>query len=225
MKTRMILTGIAAAVLLTAPLAAQAADLARPRYEAPPPYAVPSNAGWTGFYVGINGGYLWGKSKWSGGAGTFEVSPDGFIGGGTLGYNIQAGAWVFGLEGDIDYVDAKGTANAAICASCTFENTWLATLRGRVGYSFGQWLPYLTGGGAWGNAKVQSAGGSVSDTKGGWTAGGGVEYGFGQWSAKLEYLYVDLGTATCVAAACVLPADAKVDVTANIFRAGLNYRF
>ena len=64
----------------------------------------------------------------------------------------------------------------------------------------------------------------MSDTKGGWTAGGGVEYGFGQWSAKLEYLYVDLGTATCGAAACVLPANAKVDITANIFRAGLNFR-
>lgn len=105
------------------------------------------------------------------------------------------------------------------------ENTWLGTLRGRVGYSFGAWLPYLTGGGAWGNVKVQSAGGSVSDTKGGWTAGGGIEYSLGQWSAKLEYLYIDLGTATCNAAACLLPADAMVDVTANIFRAGLNYRF
>ena len=56
-------------------------------------------------------------------------------------------------------------------------------------------------------------------------AGGGIEYSLGQWSAKLEYLYVDLGTATCNAAACLLPADAMVDVTANIFRAGLNYRF
>jgi opacity protein-like surface antigen len=55
---------------------------------------------------------------------------------------------VLALEGDIDYVDVKGTANSAICAICTFENTWLGNLRGRVGYSFGQWLPYLTGGGA-----------------------------------------------------------------------------
>ena len=224
MKTRMILTGIAAAILLTAPLAAQAADLGRPRYGAPPPY-VAQPSGWSGLYVGLNGGYMWGKAKWSGGAGTFDVSPDGFIGGGTLGYNFQAGAWVFGLEGDIDYVNAKDSAIAAICAGCSVENTWLATLRGRVGYAFGQWLPYLTAGGAWGNAKVQTAGGSVSDTKGGWTAGGGVEYGFGQWSAKLEYLYVDLGAATCGAAACVLPANAKVDFTANILRAGLNYRF
>jgi outer membrane immunogenic protein len=225
MKTRMILTGIAAAVMLAAPLATQAADLARPRYEAPPDYVV-APFSWTGFYAGLNGGYMWGKSNWSGGAGTFEISPDGFIGGGTLGYNFQAGAWVLGLEGDVDYVDAKGTANAAFCANCTFENTWLGTLRGRVGYSFGQWLPYLTGGGAWGNAKVQSAGGSVSDTKGGWTAGGGVEYSFaGPWSAKVEYLYVDLGTATCNAAACVLLTDAQVDFTANIVRAGVNYRF
>ena len=223
MKTRMILTGIAAVALLTVPLTARAADMSPPSYQAPSYVVAPSS--WTGFYVGLNGGYLWGTSKWSGGAGNFEVSPDGFIGGGTIGYNLQTGAWVFGLEGDIDYVDANGTANSAICASCTFKNTWLGTLRGRVGYSFGQWLPYLTGGGAWGNAEVQSAGGTVSDTKGGWTAGGGVEYGFGQWSAKLEYLYVDLGSATCGAATCVLPADATVDFTANIIRGGINYRF
>ena len=117
----------ASAGLLAAAMAmpSLAADLGRSAYKAPGYYAAPSN--WTGLYVGLNGGYMWGKSKWSGGAGTFEVSPDGFIGGGTLGYNFQAGTWVFGLEGDIDYVDAKGTANAAICASCTFENTWLAT--------------------------------------------------------------------------------------------------
>jgi outer membrane immunogenic protein len=223
MKTRTILAGIVAA-LLTAPLAAQAADLSPPRYPEPA-YVVPM-ANWSGFYLGLNGGYLWGTSDWTGGAGTFKVSPGGFIGGGTIGYNFQADAFVVGIEGDIDYVDAKDTASAAICAGCTFKDTWLATVRGRIGYSFGPWLPFLTGGGAWGNAEVTTAGGTVSDTRGGWTAGGGIEYAFlGPWSAKLEYLYVDLGTATCTAAACGLPADAKIDFTANVLRAGLNYRF
>jgi outer membrane immunogenic protein len=223
MKTRTILAGIAAA-LLTAPLAAQAADLAPPRYPEPA-YVVPT-ANWGGFYLGLNGGYLWGTSDWTGGAGTFKVHPQGFIGGGTIGYNFQADAFVLGIEGDIDYVDAKDTASAAICAGCTFKDTWLATVRGRIGYSFGPWLPFLTGGGAWGNAEVNTGGGTVSDTRGGWTAGGGIEYAFlGPWSAKLEYLYVDLGTATCTAAACGLPADAKIDFTANVLRAGLNYRF
>jgi outer membrane immunogenic protein len=219
MKTRMILAGIAA--LLTAPLAAQAADLPQP-YKAPA-YVAPFS--WTGFYVGINGGYMWGNSKWSGGAGTFEVDPNGWMAGGTLGYNIQTGNWVWGIEGDIDYANLKGTS-ASVCSGCTFKDTWLGTVRGRVGYSFAHWLPYVTGGGAFGNAYVSTPGGAVDRTKIGWTAGAGIEYAFlGNWSAKLEYLYVDLGTATCEYTTCAIPTNASVDFTSNIVRAGINYRF
>lgn len=108
------------------------------------------------------------------------------------------------IEGDIDYVDAKDTANVAFCASCTFKNTWLGTIRGRIGYSFDRWLPYLTAGGAYGNMEMETAGGSLTKTKAGWTAGTGVEYAFlSGWSAKLEYLYVDLGSATCGTLACL----------------------
>jgi len=68
--------------------------------------------------------------------------------------------------------------------------------------------------------------GSVSRTKAGWTAGAGVEYAFmGNWSAKLEYLYVDLGSATCGMATCGFPADESINFKANLVRAGLNYRF
>ena len=122
--------------------------------------------------------------------------------------------WVWGIEGDIDYVNAKGTADAAICSGCTFKDTWLATLRGRLGYSVDRWLPYITGGGASGNAYVSSPGGAVSDTKGGWSAGAGIEWAFlPNWSAKVEYLYVDLGDATCDSASCLLPADATIHFT------------
>jgi outer membrane immunogenic protein len=221
MKTRMILAGIAA--LLTAPFAAHAADLPQP-YKAPPTYIAPAFS-WTGFYVGINGGYIWGNSKWSGGAGDFEINPNGWMVGGTLGYNYQTGNWVWGIEGDIDYADLKGT-NASLCGGCTIKDTWLATLRGRVGYSIDRWLPYVTGGGAFGDAYVSTSGGAVTRTKTGWTAGAGIEYAFlGNWSAKLEYLYVDLGTATCNYTTCAIPANASVDFTSNIVRAGINYRF
>ena len=223
MKTRLILAGMAA--LLTAPLAAQAADFPQP-YRAPAPaYLVPEFS-WSGFYVGLNAGYMWGNSKWNGSAGNFEVAPSGFIGGGTLGYNLQTGSWVWGIEGDVDYLDANRTIATAVCGSCTFKDTWLATARGRIGYSFDRWLPYVTGGGAWGDVYMSSPSGSNSSTKGGWTAGAGVEYAFlGNWSAKLEYLYVDLGSANCGSSACPFAADTSVDFTANIIRAGINYRF
>ncbi len=151
MMTKTIRTGIAVAALLSAPIAAQAADLPAPTYKAPAYVAPVPIFSWTGFYVGLNGGYGWGKSNWSGSGGNFEVTPKGWLGGGTLGYNIQTGGWVWGIEGDIDYMNLKGTADAAFCPSCTFKDTWLGTIRGRIGYSYDRWLPYLTAGGAYGN--------------------------------------------------------------------------
>ncbi|WP_162826680.1 outer membrane protein [Pseudolabrys taiwanensis] len=211
-----------AGLLFVAPFAAQAADMPQPAYKAPPVYIAPFT--WTGFYVGVNGGYMRGTSQWTGGAGDFSVSPNGWMIGGTLGYNIQTGNWVWGVEGDIDYANLKGTTNG--CSSCTTKQTWLSTVRGRIGWAFDRWMPYITGGGAFGNAYVSTAGGSVDRTKGGWTAGGGLEWAFAdRWSAKAEYLYVDLGSASCGYATCILPADATVSFKANLVRAGVNYRF
>jgi outer membrane immunogenic protein len=202
---------------------ALAADLPRPSYKAPV-YVAPFS--WTGFYVGLNGGYMWGQSKWSG-TSNFEVTPKGWLGGGTLGYNFQTGVWVWGIEGDIDYVNLKGTADSSFCSGCTFKETWLGTLRGRVGYSYDRWLPYLTGGLAYGNMYMQGpAGGSENKTKAGWTLGAGVEYAFlGAWSTKLEYLYVDLGSATCGMANCGFATNEEVKFKASVVRVGLNYRF
>jgi outer membrane immunogenic protein len=201
-----------------------AADLPRPSYREPI-YAPPSFS-WTGFYIGLNGGYGWGQSKWSGTGGNFEVTPKGFLGGATVGYNYQTGAWVWGLEGDLDYINLKGTADASFCATCTFKDTWLGTFRGRIGYAYDRWLPYLTGGLAYGNMYIDTGAVAVSQTKAGWTAGAGVEYAFaGAWSAKLEYLYVDLGSATCGSAACPLAPDESINFKASLIRAGVNYRF
>jgi outer membrane immunogenic protein len=224
MMSRTIRTCIAIAVLLAAPMAAQSADLSRPRYKAPE-YVAPA-FNWTGFYVGFNGGYGWGNSDWSGNGADFQVAPEGWMAGGTLGYNYQMSAFVLGIEGDIDYMNLKGTAPTAFCATCTFKDTWLGTLRGRFGYSFDRWLPYLTAGGAFGNVYMANKNGSATATKQGWTAGAGVEYAFaGPWSAKLEYLYVDLGKATCGAAACGIAQDESVSFKANLVRVGVNYRF
>ena len=109
--------------------------------------------------------------------------------------------------------------------SCQTKNSWLGTVRGRVGYAFDRFMPYFTGGLAFGDVQAKVAGFTGSkDTNPGWTVGVGLEGAIaGNWTAKVEYLYVDLGDTTCAAIAC--GAATNVDLTINVLRAGLNYRF
>jgi outer membrane immunogenic protein len=132
------------------------------------------------------------------------------------------GQTVFGLEGDLDWSNVKGST-ACGGFSCETRNNWLGTFRGRIGYAFNRVMPYVTGGLAVGNVKASSALGSSDETRAGWTLGGGIEANIvGPWSAKIEYLYADLGKTDC--AACVV-GGTDVSFHANIVRAGLNYRF
>ena len=193
------------------------------RYDAPPRAFIQPNT-WTGFYIGINGGGAWGDSKWSS-IGTFDMS--GAMVGGTVGYNWQFGSpWVLGLEGDVDWTNIDGSSNAICAAGCKTSNSWLATVRGRIGYAFDRFLPYFTGGAAFGEVKGSVAGfGSFSETKVGWTVGGGLEYAFvDNWTVKLEYLYVDLGKAHCNAA-CSGGDPFDVTFQTGIVRGGVNYKF
>jgi outer membrane immunogenic protein len=226
MMTKTIRTGIAVATLLIAPIAAQAADLPRPSYKAPA-YLAPAASTWNGFYVGLNAGYGFGKSSWTDPSGmtTGDFDVKGGMFGGTLGYNYQTGSWVWGLEGDIDVSTMKGS-NATVCTvACETKNTWLGTVRGRLGYAgWNSWLPYITGGLAIGDIKASQGTGSVSKTNTGLALGAGVEYAFSNaWSAKFEYLYADLGKTTCPAATC--GSDLDVTFKANMLRLGVNYRF
>jgi outer membrane immunogenic protein len=186
-------------------------------------YAAPYN--WTGFYIGVNGGGGFGNSKWSNGAGwNGEPNVTGAVVGGTAGYNWQMNQFVFGLEGDMDWSNMRGSSACGV-ATCETRNNWLGTVRGRVGYAFDRFMPYLTGGLAVGDIKAERAGfGGSTQTNAGWTVGGGLEVAIaGPWTAKVEYLYADLGKTTCDAVACGVPMD--VDLRSNIVRAGLNYRF
>jgi len=123
-------------------------------------------------------------------AGSVAFSPSGFLVGSTLGANFQAGAFVFGLEGDIDYSGVTTTMPAADGGG-TFNSRWIATARGRAGYAIDRVLLYVTGGGAFAN--LQAPG--VTTTGTGWTAGAGVEFALTQnWTAKAEYLFVDIPT-------------------------------
>jgi len=228
MTFRLIKAGVAALALFAVSFAAQAADVPiKAPYFKGSPRSVISYYNWTGFYAGVNGGYGTGTSTWSLVPGT-DIKPKGAMFGGTLGYNWQSGAIVYGIEGDFDWSGVKGSNDCGVGVTCETSNTWLATFRGRVGYAFDRWLPYITAGGAYGNVKatasVPLAGLSASSSSDqlGWTAGAGVEYAFlGNWSAKLEYLYVDLGSFDAGAA----PVVNNVSFKENILRAGLNYKF
>ena len=150
---------------------ALAADLSRPVYKTPV-YSMPGY-NWTGLYAGINGGYGFGSSNW---AGAGSSSPKGALVGGTLGYNLQTGSLVWGLEGDLDYSWMKGSnVGTGVCAGlgCETRNTWFGTARGRIGYAgWDRWLPYFTGGAAFGDVKMTSGTAvSKSKTRFGWTIG------------------------------------------------------
>ena len=105
---KLIKASVAALALLTVPFAAQAADVPiKPPYYKGPPRSVVSYYNWTGFYAGINAGYGWGSSDWS--AVPASIKPKGALVGGTLGYNWQSGAIVYGIEGDFDWSDVSGS--------------------------------------------------------------------------------------------------------------------
>jgi outer membrane immunogenic protein len=199
-----------AAVMTLGVTAASAADLSGRKtmpYKALP-YTQTYN--WSGFYLGVNGGGGWGDSDSSGRFG-------GLVGG-TVGYNYQVSQAVFGLEGDIDWSDLRLNRNCN-AFSCETRNNWLSTVRGRAGYTFDRFMPYVTGGVAFGDIKTSVAGiGDSSATKTGWTVGGGLEAAIaGPWTAKVEYLHVDLGNGSS-------PVGSSESFKTNIVRAGINYR-
>ena len=208
-------------VLALGVASASAADV--PRRQAPPAkapvYVAPPPYNWTGFYLGINGGGGWGSSDFSAPFATGSFNTSGGLVGGTLGYNYQVGQGVFGIEGDLDWSNIRGSATCG-ATTCETRNNWLATVRGRLGYAMDRFMPYVTGGVAFGDIKTSIAGvGDANESKAGWTIGGGLEAAIsGPWTAKIEYLYVDLGNGGSVAG-----SDASFKT--NIVRAGLNYRF
>jgi outer membrane immunogenic protein len=238
---------LAATALVTfATGGALAADLARPVYRAPPPVVAVYT--WTGLYWGANVGYSWGQAKYDAtlifaGATSRSQDINGAVGGVQSGYNYQIGAWVFGAETDIQWSGQKGGATFAGVLPLTTITTsqkleWFGTSRSRLGVLVTpNILLYGTFGVAYGQVKdsatitvtgVGSATGSFKDVKAGWTIGAGIEGAFGGgWSAKLEYLYIDLGKTEHTFATPILGTVASEtrQTTDNILRVGLNYKW
>lgn len=204
-----VLGAAAVAVALSAGTAG-AADIQRrgpqPYYTAPAPIGAYS---WAGPYIGANIGYQWGYTT------NNPTEPSGIAGGLQAGYNWQTGQFVFGGEADI----ALSAANDTF-APWKFSNPWFGTARIRAGIALNNILFFTTLGFALGGGKVEVAGASESKTHAGWTAGAGMEVGLARnWSAKVEYLYIDLAdrgyTLTGV----------SNGIESHLLRFGVNYRF
>src|SRR5215468_9207101 len=199
---------------LTSPVAA--ADLP---VKAPPGVFLPFT--WTGPYAGAFGGYGWSTSG--------GLDAKGGFGGGQIGYNIQTGSLVLGIEGDIAGGDISQTGQAVnvfgIPFTTAFTNDALASLRARAGLAYNTWLFYGTAGGGWGHDKISGnlLGGVPFSSEGwlsGWSAGAGVEWSFApNWSTKFEYLHYGLGTANSFG---TVPSG-KVDI--DTLKIGINYLF
>jgi outer membrane immunogenic protein len=219
----MLVAGAGFIVFAASASSAAAADLSR-RY--PPPPVAPIYApayNWTGFYIGLNGGGAFGHSNWDS-AGGFNLT--GALIGGTLGFNWQPGPVVFGIESDLDWSSINGSTTTLCPLGCKTSNSWLGTVRGRVGYAFDRIMPYVTGGLAFGNIKASTPGlAGIDNANAGWTAGAGLEVAIaGGWSAKAEYLFVDLGKTNCGLNCGALVND-NVSFHTSILRGGINYRF
>ncbi len=220
-------TAIAGATLLFSQ-AAFAADVPPTRTRgALVPVSVPFFT-WNGAYGGIYAGYGFGHANWTSSLGpsTGNFNVSGATAGVTLGYNMQFNALVLGIEGDLGWSGIKGSSSSALCASgCQTRNTWLGSARGRIGYAFDRFLPFVSGGAAFGGLRIEDGGGAATANKAGWTLGGGLEYAFtNNWSARLDYHYVDLGKASC-GAGCTAGAPFDVGFSTHLVRGGLNYRF
>jgi outer membrane immunogenic protein len=227
---------VAASAVVLGAGAANAADLPvrmvtkAPVYTKAPPVEFDT---WTGFYVGANVGFA------SARADSLIMTTDtsqtlsGIIGGGQVGYNMQRGPWVFGVELDAQGSSQDSTWNGTVgggggaAVSQATSLPWFMTLRGRVGYAIGPtWMVYVTGGGAWGEVKsvVTAAGPGTftwDETRGGWVIGAGVEGRINrQWSWKVEYLHVDLGSSNTSLFGI---APASINLTNDIGRVGINF--
>ncbi len=231
-------------------------------------------APWEGVYAGLHGGYGFGTQK---GDLTYLGSPDsiftpgqkldfdGWLGGVQVGVNRQSGAWVFGTEADISASSISGSATfnstlvnpanppqSAFSKDISTRIDYFGTARARIGYSVGGFMPYVTGGVAWGrtdsdltvtNNYLKSLGilsgpsgtGKSSEFHVGWTAGFGGEVLLGsRWTMKAEYLHIDLGTRNYSYTGTIAPGIGggvfntdgfKSSLAFDTVRLGLNYRF
>lgn len=167
---------------------------------------------WTGAYAGLQAGYGWSSARYSDDTYLSEANPDGFIGGGYIGYNYQLPSrLVLGIEADIvgsgmdgsdgqRYLSDPSVSIAGV--ELEMETRWSAAIRGRIGYAYGRYLPYIAGGVSFTDYEfrwIDHVNATVpfkrEQSRTGWNIGTGVEYAANDWViVRAEYRYTDFGT-------------------------------
>jgi opacity protein-like surface antigen len=199
---------------------------------------------WTGCYIGGNAGGGWGRKNLSDDSFTSgESSPvadiDGWLAGGQVGCIYQfAPQWVVGIEGMGDWANFSGRSDPFFDGKAVFQarTDWIASATGRLGYAVDQWLFFVRGGAAWVGDKYKLSGTFLGDpfdyrgseTRSGWTLGGGIEWAFApNWSLKVEYAYYDFGTGslTLVDRFGGDPDPASIRQRIQTVTFGFNYHF
>lgn len=214
-----------------------------------------NNSQWEGFYAGLNAGGLWSSTSASivenNTGGGFNGTSSGFVGGAQAGYNYQIDALVIGLEADYDALQLNQSETQTGAYNSSPANTfalkqsvrtdWLATIRPRAGVVIDKLLVFGTAGAAITKFKYDAEftdtfspaldRQSLSETRVGWTVGGGAEYALERhWSLKAEYLYADFGKISTTSMLTAPPGktdffDHSATFNVHIVRLGLNYRF
>ncbi len=232
------LIGPAVAMIFVGDVAAAEMSLP-PQYPPPPQPAIfysPPPFSWTGFYIGGNLGWAWTRFsellKLPAGTGSLDVTDNGFLGGGQVGFNWQPiDFFILGAEADFQGTTERssfhGTAGPVLI-TVNPSMPYFGTVRGRVGFAYDRIMVYVTGGGVFGenvvNGTVSTTGKfSASQTYSSWTFGGGIEASLGgHFTAKLEYLYIQSPNSVPL-----LPGVATVpgNGSTSVARAGVNYHF
>ena len=252
MKGRLIASALAAAPMFAIAVAAQAADVALPVHKVAPPAQPTVSTNWSGLYLGAHAGAGWGSTnadfhdsllalRWDSG-----IPINGALAGGQIGYNWQSGWFVYGLEADGSWsnITGHGLCNTtAFFMNCNSTVQGLATFTGRLGATVERTLIYLKGGGAWAHdsesisnvAQAPFPGAFTSNVganRWGWTLGMGVEYAFlPNWSAKIEYDFIDFGSQTYnfpvtnTAVGATNFANWSYTVMVHEMKMGVNYHF
>jgi outer membrane immunogenic protein len=240
------------AIAVVATGAAKAADL--PSYAPPPVYVPPAPIfTWTGLYVGAQVGYGWGEESSNilnpgglqGGVVApaafipYNLNPQGVIGGGHLGYNLQINQWVVGVEIDINGTSLSQTQLIGVppfyAGNAKVSTSLQGSIRPRIGLAWDRWLVYATGGVAFAGitnfydtVAFGGATDTITKTRTGWTVGGGIAYAFNNnWSVGVEYRYSDFGSYADQSATGALLPLTVIDhqFTQSQVQGRLTYRF
>ncbi len=222
--------------LLAMGASASAADLAARPYTKAPAYVAAPIYNWTGFYIG---GHVGGAFNGNSGFGGTSDNSDGrFLGGVQAGADYQfAPNWVIGVEGQYSWVGSNNTTVLLPVApfgnyGYNLNQKGLASVTGRLGYTWGPALLYVKGGWAYQDATETlfvpagaPAAFATTTKDNGYTVGAGLEYLFTQnWSGKIEYQYYDFGNTT-ITSPVALSAYGSSKNDQHTVKAGLNYRF